>query len=148
MKIYIAADHRGFEDKNLIVGYLQSLGNEAIDVGDKSLDPEDDFAQYASKAINRLLSDDQTDARGILICGSGQGMCMAANRFKGIRASICWDQKEAYSSRHDDDANVLCLSADNSPWEDMKRIIEVWLSTSFANEERYVRRIKELDKLG
>ena len=70
-----------------------------------------------------------------------------ANRFKGIRASLCWDENEAHSSRHDDDANVLCLSADKIAWPDMQRIISTWLNTLFSNEPSYFRRIKELDNL-
>ncbi|MEI9914258.1 MAG: RpiB/LacA/LacB family sugar-phosphate isomerase [Candidatus Saccharibacteria bacterium] len=147
MNIYIGADHHGFKDKTKLIDYLKSQGYEVIDEGDVSLNPEDDFPVFAAKVVQHILSDN-SDSRGILLCGSGQGMCMAANRFKGIRASMCWDEKEAYSARHDDDSNILCLSADNTDWEYMKRIIEAWLTTPFAPEERFIRRIKELDNLG
>lgn len=146
MKIYIGADHRGFKDKQLISDYLKSLNHEIIDEGDDHVDAQDDFPLYASKVVDLVLKD--KDSKGVLICGSGQGMCMAANRFKGIRASICWDEDEARSSRRDDDANILCLSADKLVWTQIQGIIEVWLNTSFAGEPRFVRRIKELDSLG
>lgn len=146
MRIYIGADHHGFEDKAKITEYLKSLDYDVIDEGDNRLDPNDDFPNYAKNVVDQILNVNNT--RGILLCGSGQGMCMAANRFKGIRAAICWDEKSAYLARNDDDANVLCLSADSLNWDNMKQIIDVWLVTPFAGEERFMRRIKELDSLG
>lgn len=148
MKIYIGTDHHGFNDVSQISDHLKSKGYEVIDEGDTKLDQTDDFPIYAAKVVKQLLEDQDRSSKGILLCGSGQGMVMAANRFKGIRASICWDEDEARSSRHDDDANVLCLSADKQSVDDIKRIIDVWLSTDFAAENRYIRRIKELDSLG
>jgi len=146
MKIFIGADHRGFEDKKLIVDYLKSLGHEVVDLGDNRLNPNDDFPLYATKVAEQVLM--TPGSRGILLCGSGQGMVMAANRFKGIRASICSDSADAHSSRNDDDANVLCLSADKLNWPNMEAIISVWLNTDFAGAPRFIRRIEELDKLG
>lgn len=148
MKIYIGADHHGYRDKRLIIDYLNSLGHEVIDEGDDKLDPKDDFPVYASLVAKHVLSDNSADSVGILLCGSGQGMCMAANRYKGIRASLCWDINEAYTSRHDDNANILCLSADKQDWPTIKPIISTWLKTKFAAEPRYLRRINEIDKLG
>ncbi len=146
MKIFIGADHHGFEDKSKIEEYLKSLGHQVIDEGDKNLDPNDDFPRYARNVASQVLK--AVDNFGILLCGSGQGMCMAANRFKGIRAAMCWDEKSAFASRNDDNANVLCLSADHLNWESMQRIIEVWLNTPFDGHDRFERRIKELDELG
>lgn len=146
MKIYIGADHRGYKDKELISNYLKGLGHEVIDDGDDRLNPEDDFPNYASKVVKNILASPK-DSKGILLCGSGQGMSIAANRFKGIRASLCWDDNEAFSARHDDDSNVLCLSADKMAWADMEKILTTWLTTPFANDPKYVRRIKELDTL-
>ena len=145
MKIYIGSDHHGFEDKKQIIEYLQSTGNEVIDEGDESLNPEDDFPLYASKVASQVLS--EAGSKGILLCGSGQGVYMAANRYKGIRASLCWDENEAFSSRNDDDANILCLSADKQDWQAIKSIIDTWLKTPFSEIPRYVRRIQELDNL-
>lgn len=147
MNIYIGTDHRGFNDISQITDYLRGKGYEVIDVGNTRFDQSDDFPVYAFKVVQNLLNDQDNRSKGILLCGSGQGMVMAANRFKGIRASICWDENEAYSSRHDDDANVLCLSADKQSIEDIKKIIDVWFSTNFADEDRFIRRIKELDNL-
>ncbi len=110
MRIYLGADHNGYAYKRQIVDFLQRAGHEVIDDGDVALDPNDDFPLFAGKVVTNILGD-ETEARGILICGSGQGMCMAANRFKGIRASLCWNLAEARSARNDDYSNVLCLSA-------------------------------------
>jgi ribose 5-phosphate isomerase B len=95
-----------------------------------------------------VLSDGDSEARGILICGSGQGMCIAANRFKGIRAALCWDQTEARAARNDDDCNILCLSSRYTSLEEAGSIMATFLSTPFAAAPRFIRRIEELDKLG
>lgn len=148
MKIYIGADHNGFEYKRQLAAKLESAGHTVSDVGDAEMHPENDFPIYATKLVHQLLADKSSDAKGILVCGSGQGMCMAANRFKGIRASLCWNLDEARSSRNDDDSNVLCLSAKYSTPEEVEAITNIWLSTPFAAAPRFTRRIQELDNLG
>lgn len=147
MKIFIGADHNGFEYKQKLAGYLERSDYEVVDVGDVRPDADDDFPQFAARAVRRLLAD-AADSRAILVCGSGQGMAMAANRFKGIRAALCWNVSEAYSSRNDDDSNVLCLSAQNTSLKDAEAIINRWLKTGFAGAARFRRRLKELDELG
>jgi len=147
MKIYIGADHNGFQLKGQIIDYLLRNKYEVIDEGDKKLDPNDDFPQFAARVVAALKASDDQDAKGILICGSGQGMCMAANRYKGIRASLVWDENEARMSRNDDDANVLCLPARIIKETDVERIIRVWLNTGFAGASRFRRRIKQMDEL-
>lgn len=147
MNIYIGSDHNGFDFKKQIKQFLISLNHNVIDDGDEALNLDDDFPQFASKVVVSLLADDSGDSRGILICGSGQGMCMAANRFKGIRASLCVDSNEARAARNDDDSNVLCLSARFTDLETAKNIINTWLLTPFANAPRFVRRIQQLDQL-
>lgn len=148
MKVFVGSDHNGFQYKKLIIDYIKALGHEVVDVGDKKLDQNDDFPKFASEVVDALLSSKEIDSKAILICGSGQGMCMAANRFKGIRASLCWNIKEAISSRNDDDSNVLCLSSSYMSEDKVKPIISVWLNTPFAAAPRYIRRIKQLDNLG
>jgi ribose 5-phosphate isomerase B len=147
MKIYIGADHNGYELKADLERFLRHSGHEVVDAGDSKRDPDDDFPQFASRAANMLLGDDDTEVRAILICGSGQGMCMAANRFKGIRASLCWNLTEARLSRNDDDSNVLCLSAKSLDTEKAQAIVSTWLSTPFAGAPRYKRRIQQMDNL-
>lgn len=146
MKIYIGADHAGFEFKEQIVDFLTRSGHEVVDTGDAKLDPNDDFPQFAGRAVSAMLAD-KSPAQGILICGSGQGMCMAANRFKGIRASLCWSVDEARSGRNDDDSNVLCLSGRSLQLKDAEAIVTTWLATPFAGAARFKRRIKEMDEL-
>lgn len=148
MKIYIGADHNGFDLKRVLLETLAANGYTVVDEGDTERKPEDDFPQFAARVVAALKASDDDDPRGILICGSGQGMCMAANRYKGIRASLVWSMEEAYASRNDDDSNVLCLPARYMSTEDAIKLAEAWLATPFAGAPRFKRRIKELDKLG
>ena len=147
MKIYIGADHNGFDLKEKLESFLRRSGHEVVDAGDVKRDPDDDFPQFAGRAVNMLLGDDDREAKAILICGSGQGMCMAANRFRGIRASLCWNLTEARLARNDDDANVLCLSAKSLDNEAAQAIVTTWLNTPFAGAPRYKRRIQQLDNI-
>ena len=148
MEIYIGADHNGFEMKAKLLEELARAGYEVEDAGDKELKPDDDFPQFAERAVRALQASTDKDARGILICGSGQGMCMAANRFKGIRASLIWNVHEARAARNDDDSNVLCLPARSISVQEAVKIAEAWLQTPFAGAARFKRRIHELDQLG
>jgi ribose 5-phosphate isomerase B len=148
MKIYIGSDHNGFEYKGQLSQALEMAGHEVVDVGGVTLDPNDDFPQFASKLANELLAANDKEAKGILICGSGQGMVMSANRFKGIRAALCWNVNEARSARNDDDANVLCLSSRFTSLDEAGSIMATFLSTPFAAAPRFTRRIEEMDQLG
>lgn len=148
MKIYIGADHNGFDLKSKLLEELAAAGYEVVDKGDKDLNPDDDFPQFAARVIVAMQASDDADPRGILICGSGQGMCMAANRYKGIRASLVWSMEEAHAARNDDDSNVLCLPARYISTRDAVKIAEAWLATPFAGAPRFRRRIQQLDKLG
>ncbi len=148
MKIYIGSDHNGFAFKQELTAHLRRSGYEVEDGGNKVHDPEDDFPQFAGRVIAALKTDDDDDSRAILICASGQGMCMAANRYKGIRASLCWDVDEARAARNDDDSNVLCLPSRYIPINDAETIVSAWLKTAFAGAPRFKRRIRELDELG
>lgn len=148
MKIFVGADHNGFDMKQGLIEALRRSGHEVTDQGDQARDPQDDFPQFAEQVVRALKSAADPDARGILICGSGQGMCMAANRFKGIRASLIWDVAEARAARNDDDSNVLCLPARSIALDEAARIAEAWLATPFAGAARFKRRISEMDNLG
>ncbi len=148
MKLFIGADHNGFELKNKLKDYLGTQGYEVVDQGDQQLHPDDDFPEYAGRVAAAMLSSEESEPRGILICGSGQGMVMAANRFKGIRASLVWDEAEARLARSDDDSNVLCLAArELSDFDDAVTLVNIWLKTPFTGAERFNRRIKQLDEL-
>jgi ribose 5-phosphate isomerase B len=150
MKIYLGSDHNGFDLKEKVFAYLAKRGVATEEVGPKGLNPEDDFPQFAQMAALKIIGDTDDDPRAILICGGGQGMAMAANRFRGIRASVIWDSEEARMTRNDNDSNVLCLPSrvlereDDQVWQD---IIDSWLYTPFAAATRYKRRNAELDEL-
>jgi ribose 5-phosphate isomerase B len=148
MKVFMGADHNGFDMKHELAEALLRAGYEVADEGDVARDPQDDFPQFAERVVRAMQAEGDPEVRGILICGSGQGMCMAANRFKGIRASLIWDVDEAHAARNDDDSNILCLPARSISGQDAARIAEAWLATPFAGAARYKRRINELDKLG
>ena len=147
MKIYIGADHNGFEMKARLLEELTRGGYEVIDEGDKKLKPDDDYPQFASRVVMAMKASDDPEPMGILICGSGQGMCIAANRFKGIRACLIENLEEARASRNDDDSNVLCLPARYMDIPKAVSLAEAWLSTPFAAAPRFKRRIKEIDQL-
>lgn len=148
MKIFVGADHNGYTLKADLIERLVKRGYEVIDEGDKDLKPDDDFPVFATRVVSGLISTDDPDARGILICGSGQGMAIAANRFKGIRAALVWDAQEAKMSRNDDDSNVLVIPSRIISQANSEAILDTWLETPFSGAPRYIRRIKELDNLG
>lgn len=145
MKIYIGADHNGYQLKEKLEDYLKSHGHEVTDVGNQEFEKTDDFPQFGALVATSVLGD--PDSMGVVLCGSGQGVCMAANRFKGIRASLVWSKSEAKFARNDDDSNVLCLPAKELDFEQAKDLLDTWLNTPFAAEPRFVRRIKQLDEL-
>jgi ribose 5-phosphate isomerase B len=147
MTIYIGADHNGFDFKRELTQFLRDGGHTVVDGGNSELNAEDDFPEFAAQVVSLLKADKESGTRGILICGSGQGMCMAANRFKGIRASLCWSVEEARAARNDDDSNILCLPSRYLSLEQIKPIVTAWLATPFAGASRFKRRIKALDEL-
>jgi len=150
MKIYLGSDHAGFHLKEKVFAYLAKHSYDVEEVGGHTLDPDDDFPEFAQEASLKIIGDDSKDPRAILLCGGGQGMCMAANRFRGIRASVIWDAHEAKMTRNDNDSNVLCLPArvleheDDAVWQG---IVETWLSTPFANAARFRRRNAQIDEI-
>ena len=146
MVIYIGADHNGFALKYKLTDYLKRAGYTVEDEGDDHLDPDDDFPVFAGKVVTAILSSTDPDPRGILLCGSGQGMCIAANRHKDIRAALCWDRQSARESRNDDNTNILCLPARILEEKEADIIVETWLNTDFANAPRFVRRLNEIDQ--
>lgn len=135
--------------KEAVLAYLIKRGYDVEDVSGHELNPDDDFPEFAHAAAHKILGDPTHHSRAILICGGGQGMCMAANRFRGIRASVIWDAYEAKMTRNDNDSNVLCLPSrvladDDVVWRD---IIDTWLTTPFADAARYKRRNAQIDEV-
>lgn len=146
MNVYLGSDHAGFYLKETVFAHLSKLGYDVEDVGDKTLDPADDYPQFAFAVTTKVLGD-TADAKGILLCGSGQGMCMAANRVRGIRAAVVWDKTVARETRNDNDSNVLCVPARLLDEADALAIIDTWLETPFSGAARHARRIKEIEEL-
>ena len=147
--IYVASDHRGFDQKQEIVAFLKNKGLDAIDLGPMTYAPEDDYPIYASRVVEAIKNaGDNEIACGVLICGSAQGISIAANRFKGIRAIAAYSEELARIGREHNDANVICLSADYNSLAQNERILWSFLTADFTGEERHIRRIEMLDELG
>ncbi len=140
MKIAIGSDHRGYDAKHRLLPLLQQLGHEVVDVGPESHDSVD-YPDYAFE-VARAVGDGRVE-RGILICGTGIGMCIAANKVPGVRAAPCHDSITAEMSRRHNDANVLCLSADLLGDDLIARMVRIWLQTEFE-AGRHARRVEKI----
>ncbi len=142
MKIFIASDHAAYNEKNALVEYLKK-NHEVVDLGTNS--PESThYPEWAQKLVEKVRSE---SVMGILLCGSGIGVCMTANRFKGIRAALCRDEDDAKMSRLHNDANVLCLSGRKTPQDMINKISDVFLATPFEGG-RHQTRVDLFNNLG
>jgi len=145
MRIAIGSDHRGFHLKEKVIAILEEKGHEVEDVGTTATDSVDypDFAAIVARKVSDRAAD-----RGVLICGTGIGMAIAANKFPGVRAAPCTDEVTAEISRRHNDLNVLCLSADMLSPRIVERMIEVWVDTEFegGRHSRRIEKIHELEK--
>jgi ribose 5-phosphate isomerase B len=141
MKIALATDHAGFEYKEQIREHLKSLGHEVVDFGTNSTERVDypDFIRLAAKAVQTGDCE-----RGIVLGGSGNGEAIAANRFKGIRCALCWNEESARLARQHNDANMISLGQRMISIETALAIVDIWLETFFENG-RHVERLKKLD---
>lgn len=140
-KVYLGADHAGFQLKEKLKKYFEKRGLCWEDLGTHSLDSVD-YPDYAFSVAKRVAK--RKNAKGILVCGSGMGMAIAANKVKGIRAVAAYDKYSAKMSRRDNDANVLGLRARFFPFEKIKEIVSVWLETPFSKKDRHKRRINKI----
>ena len=151
--IYIGADHAGFHLKEKMVKYLGKLGYNVRDMGNWVYDKNDDYPDYGYKVAKAVS---EKKGKGILFCGSAEGICIAANKVKGVRAVPVWDKKTAKLSREHNDANVLCLSGGKTrkkipglglSEEKAKEIIKVWLGAKFSGAKRHIRRLNKIKKI-
>lgn len=142
MQIAVAADHAGFELKALIAPWLRSLGHQVVDLGAHEFEPSDDYPDFAA-AVARAVQSGEAE-RGIVICGSGVGACITANKVPGIRACLCHDTFSAHQGVEHDDMNVVCLGARIIGVELSKEILGAFLSASFILEPRFQRRLEKL----
>ena len=143
MRIAIGSDHRGFAIKAKIVDLLNQLQHEAIDIGTYNGDACD-YPDIASVVASKVSKGEVE--RGILICGTGIGMCIAANKFPGVRAAPCHDDLTAEMSRRHNDLNVMCLSADMLGEKLIDRMVEIWLKTNFEGG-RHARRVEKITEI-
>ena len=141
MRVILASDHAGLRLKEKVKKYLARKKIEYEDLGTKSFKSVD-YPDYALKVAEKVAKNKNT--RGILVCGTGTGMTIAANKVKGIRAVAAYDAYSAKMSRIDNDTNVLGLKGRFFPFEKIKKIITVWLDTPFSGEKRHKRRIKKI----
>jgi len=174
MKIYLAADHRGFEFKEKIKVWLGKRGYQVVDLGNDHYDPDDDYPDFAQKLVRRLVfnrdrvadrfahqgkqaftssqktsppfyRDPKDQDKGILFCGSGIGVDIVANRFAGIRCGLGFAPKQVKHGRQNDDINCLALPADFLSLEKAKKIVAMFLETEFDGKVSHKRRIKKID---
>lgn len=153
MKIYLGSDHAGFELKESIKPFIKNKGYEVEDMGAHSFDKGDDYPDYGYP-VAKAVADSDGKAKGILFCGSAEGISIVANKVKGIRAVVVWTTTNAKHSREHNDANVLCLSGGKTRTpipglsvDEAKKIVDVWLETPFSGEERHVRRLGKIKGL-
>ena len=143
MTIYLGADHRGFKLKERLKEVFKNDAYDVVDLGAPELVPTDDYPDYTA-AVAEKVAASPLDARGIVVCGSGFGVDIVANKFPGVRAALAMSPDHVYQGRHDDDVNVLALAADFLDDATAVNIVKVFLTTPFAKEERYVRRLGKI----
>ncbi len=144
--LYLGADHRGYNLKEGIKNYLQEEDIPFKDLGNTVYDDKDDYPDWAEVVAQRVSSSAKKD-KGILICGSGIGMSIVANKFPKIRAGLCLSGYMAKSAKEDDDVNIICLAADITDLGTSQRIIEEWQKAKFKKDNRYQRRVNKIRKI-
>jgi ribose 5-phosphate isomerase B len=142
MRIVVGADHGGFDLKNEIAAQLKQAGHEVVDVGAHAYDSKDDYPDFAWLVAEAVASGKAK--RGILICGSGVGACVAANKIKGVRAGLCHDTYSAHQGVEHDDMNMLCLGARIIGVELARELVTAFVGAQFSGDERHVRRLNKV----
>ncbi|MBI4036342.1 RpiB/LacA/LacB family sugar-phosphate isomerase [Candidatus Daviesbacteria bacterium] len=143
--IYLGADHRGFELKTRLKKRLLDEGYMVVDLGADHLDPQDDYVLFAHKVAEATVADPKN--RGIILCGSGAGVDMVANKIEGVRSALVFDVPRAVQAREHEDANVISLPADTLDEEQSFEIVKAFLETEFSGEERHRRRLQEIQEV-
>lgn len=143
-KILIASDHAGFDLKDLLVSYLKDKNYEILDLGPDNNQISVDYPLQAKKLTDKMTAGEADS--GILVCGSGIGMCIAANRVPNIRAALVYEKQAAELARRHNDANVLCLGGRMTDFETAKQLVDIFLTTPFDGD-RHTRRVQELEEM-
>ena len=145
MKIYLGTDHRGLALKEKMKIWLTDWKHEFSDLGAYELDPQDDYPLYAEKV--GVLVGKEEETRGVLLCGSGVGVDVAANKIDGVRAAVGKNPDQVRAGRNDDNMNILVIAADFTKENEAKEMLKVFLETKFAGKSRYKRLLQEISKL-
>lgn len=143
-KVFLGSDHRGFNLKSIILKNLQKSGYSVTDIGFETYDPKDDYPDIAIPLSKKVA--DHPKSIGVLICGSGNGVTVVANKTKKIRAVLCFSKPQALATRSDDDPNILCLSSDYVSQKTNLEIVKTFLTSKFKKLAKNVRRIKKISK--
>ncbi len=146
MKIYIGTDHAGFELKEELKGFLRNMGCKVEDMGAYEFNEADDYPDFIWPVVKAVAEEISKglDTRGIVIGGSGQGEAIVANKVRGIRAAVVYDEYSARMSREHNDANIISLGNRTLTIDKAKELVKLWLETPFSNEERHKRRIEKI----
>lgn len=145
MKVFIGSDHRGFALKSVLYKYLAAHGHSVEDCGPAQLNPADDYPDYALRVAQKVAQ--APDSRGVLVCGSGVGMDVVANKVRGVRATVGYRSDEVLHGRARDDINVLALPSDALSAEAAEALVEAFLMTPFGAQERDVRRQRKIAEI-
>src|SRR3989344_8067855 len=146
MVIYFGADHRGFELKNHLLEFLRNQGYQTADFGATQLEADDDYHAYAA-LVAKKISLDPEQSRGVLVCGSGVGVDIVANKFSHVRSALALSPDQVYAARKDDNVNVLSLAADFTRVADAEKILQVFIVTVLSGEDRYLRRLEQISQI-
>ena len=145
--VVIGSDHAGYSVKQKIIEHLAKKGYTIVDVGGFDAKTADDYPDYAIEVAKAVASDKTNNTKGVLICGSGTGMVIAANKLPGIRASVVYDTYSAKMARHDNDANIVALRGRNFKTSLEPRLVDLFMKTPFSGLPRHKRRLQKIVKL-
>lgn len=143
--IYIGSDHAGYELKEDVKKFLLEEGYEYTDMGNDNMVEDDDYPDFGHAVAKRVVTDGE--ARGIVLCGNAQGICIVANKVRGIRAATGFNEEVAKTARTDDNSNILCLPGRHLKAEEANQIVKTWIETPFSKEERHERRLGKLEDI-
>ncbi|MBI4226564.1 RpiB/LacA/LacB family sugar-phosphate isomerase [Candidatus Roizmanbacteria bacterium] len=146
MTIFIGADHRGFELKNKLIEHIQEKNIRVEDLGAFEYNPEDDHPDFAQKVAKAVLQN-PPDFLGIVICGSGDGVAITANRYKGIYCGLGYNEDQVKHIKERDHINILSLPADYIDFDKARRLVDIFLTTKPLQKEKYIRRLKKIDQI-
>lgn len=143
--IYFGSDHAGLSHKKILMAHCEGQGHKVIDLGAFAVEPPTDYPEIAHEVAEKVR-ENEGDVKGILVCGTGIGMCMAANKHDGIRGANCESEETVRMSRLHNDANVLCIGGRVLSEELAKKMVDIFLNTMFDGGDRHVRRVEKIEK--